>query len=135
MMILILPGAGGISAQAAGKTADKVTATEVARGLTRKTKVELDQNIRHTTYRHIKVRWKKTGCITAYQIQIANNRKYRQAISSMCSEGHGLYWNFSITDHMDDAYYIRVRPVYNYRNKDGKWMRLYGRWSRSVTVE
>lgn len=63
--------------------------------------------------RHIKVRWEKVENTNLYQLELADNDEFDNAVSKRTNR---LYWNFaSVPGDKNGTYYIRVKPV------DGRW--------------
>lgn len=63
--------------------------------------------------RHIKVTWEKVENTNLYQLEIADNDEFENAIIKKTNR---LYWNFaSVPGDVKGTYYIRVKPI------DGQW--------------
>lgn len=136
LMVLTLVMSASLSAFASNKNMsidNKKEFVEVFKGLTTKPVVELDTNKSYSTHRHIKIRWNKVRNITVYQIEFADNKYFKSSVKKICTEGHGLYWNYSVSDNVEADCYIRVRPAYYLINKDKtRKYTLYGIWSDLV---
>lgn len=63
--------------------------------------------------RHIKVRWEKVEDTNLYQLELADNDEFENAVIKRTNR---LYWNFaSVPGDKNGTYYIRVKPI------DGQW--------------
>lgn len=59
--------------------------------------------------RHIKVTWE--GPKGSYELQIADNDDFKNAIIKKRSVNQGAFYNFVLDENVDATYYIRVRQL------------------------
>lgn len=83
--------------------------------------------------RHIKVKWEKVDGANGYQLQIANDENFENAVFKS-SKSIRLYYNFAaVPGDVKGTYYIRVRPKFVYKESEDGY--LYGQWSNVVVAE
>lgn len=83
--------------------------------------------------RHIKVKWEKVDGANGYQLQIANDENFENAVIKS-SKSIRLYYNFAeVPGDVKGTYYIRVRPKFAYKESEDGY--LYGQWSNVVVAE
>lgn len=102
------------------------------------TEVTLEKNNKGSDWRHIKISWEKVENATDYEIQIADNKYFKDAVTKKRLSVRGLYWNFAELPgegKLDGTYYIRVRPCFTYKVTDEDYMRVFGRWSNVVIAK
>lgn len=71
--------------------------------------------------RHIKVSWE--GNSGTYQLQLSDNVDFENATVKKRSSKQGQYYNFVLSENVDETYYIRVRRLTN------------GEWSNTVIAD
>lgn len=83
--------------------------------------------------RHIKVRWEKVDGANNYQLEIADNEQFDNAVAKLSK--NRTYWNFAeVPGDVKDTYYVRVRP--RFMNESGTGDKyVYGQWSNIVVAE
>ena len=83
--------------------------------------------------RHIKVTWEKVDGANNYQLEIADNTQFDNAVAKLSK--NRTYWNFAeVPGDVKDTYYVRVRP--RFMNESGTGDKyIYGNWSNVVVAE
>ena len=81
--------------------------------------------------RHIKVKWEKVDGANGYQLQIANDENFENAVIKS-SKSIRLYFA-EVPGDVKGTYYIRVRPKFAYKESEDGY--LYGQWSNVVVAE
>ena len=57
--------------------------------------------------RHIKVSWQGTS--GTYQLQLDDDENFGSPVTKKRTSSQGKYYNFVLSDNVDDTYYVRVR--------------------------
>lgn len=83
--------------------------------------------------RHIKVTWDLVPGANNYQLEIADNESFDNAVDKLSK--NRTYWNFAeVPGDVKDTYYVRVRPRFMNDDPDGEKY-VYGNWSNVVVAE
>lgn len=110
-------------------------AKSIFRVLSKMTELRIEENVRHSDYRSIFVRWDEVDGADCYQIQLSDNPYFYSCKSTIVPARRNLCYSFSINDNIDAAYYIRIRPAVDVKGYNG-YYRMFGyRWSNTVTAK
>ena len=100
---------------------------------TKSTTLTLETNkITDVGNRHIKVKWAEVSGANGYELQIANNENFENALNKTTKKKTQLYWNFAeVPNGEKDTYYIRVKP----RSTNGEWSNVIVAEYSEPTIE
>lgn len=108
------------------------------RSMTTKPEIKVVANeITSTNHRYIKLNWERIEHANGYKIQISTDKNFKNCVVDRIKPSNANILkqscSASISENVESAYYIRIKPVFDIEIND-RYYRMYGVWSNTVVA-